>query len=461
MNDQSEIPAEIQIDDHTPLLAVWYQARGTMAEALAPVLAGLKTAWLLVFRAHPFFQSRLRDESALRHFWSPFDPFWRLLTAEPRFPLGAAQFLLFGIAALVILRQGLDVGEQAGVQAGLDAANAALAQSTVSAGERQALQQVIESGVQAGVQVANAQSVQEAIADTDAQLTGRSVQTAPSAPAQPAEASQTKRSLDELADVAVETGQDAATPPEVASLPGLDAATLAIIRASIEAGVRAGIEANAAVKRDGGLAQLLVNTALQALPESLRASIAELRALYVRHVQPFLDEVFVAATTQLLRRLVEVVLFAYLFSLLLNGRLKAAHSYIFWLYWEALTLVSTAGYLLAFRLFPDLLLRIHGLLSAGFELALSTALKAIVSISPTMSALNIGPDIAAFWTLETGLHTILWLYVAPALVLAKMIPGISVARALVVTLLCRVLLLILTALLIFGIVTLIASSGLV
>ena len=69
--------------------------------------------------------------SQLSDLWTPFDPFWRLLTAEPRFPLGAAQFLLFGIAALMILQQGLDVGEQAGVQAGLDAANAALAQTAV------------------------------------------------------------------------------------------------------------------------------------------------------------------------------------------------------------------------------------------------------------------------------------------------------------------------------------------
>ncbi|MCB9157564.1 MAG: hypothetical protein H6645_10650 [Caldilineaceae bacterium] len=86
-----------------------------------------------------------------------------------------------------------------------------------------------------------------------------------------------------MASTAIETGQEAATPAEVASLPGLDAATLKIIRDSIEAGVRAGIDANAAVKRDGGLVQLLVNTALHALPESSRASIAELRVLYVRH----------------------------------------------------------------------------------------------------------------------------------------------------------------------------------
>ncbi|MEZ4656692.1 MAG: hypothetical protein R2911_03900 [Caldilineaceae bacterium] len=34
-----------------PLLAVWYQARATIAEALVPVLAGLKTAWLLFGRS--------------------------------------------------------------------------------------------------------------------------------------------------------------------------------------------------------------------------------------------------------------------------------------------------------------------------------------------------------------------------------------------------------------------------
>ena len=62
MNQQSEIPEEFQIDDHTPLLAVWYQARATIAEALVPVLAGLKTAWLLAFAARPFFHSRLGDE---------------------------------------------------------------------------------------------------------------------------------------------------------------------------------------------------------------------------------------------------------------------------------------------------------------------------------------------------------------------------------------------------------------
>ncbi|MCB9148337.1 MAG: hypothetical protein H6641_06215 [Caldilineaceae bacterium] len=461
MTEHIEIPADMQVDDHMPLLAVWYQARATIAEALIPVLAGLKTAWLLAFRGLPFFQCRLNDERALRNLWSPFDPFWRLFTAEPRFPLGAAQFLLFGIAALVILQQGLDVGEQAGVQAGLDAANAALNQSAVSAEERQALQQVIASGVQAGVQVANAQSVQEAIAASDAQITEQAAQGGTLAPAQPDEAPSRPSSLDELASTAIETGQEAAAPAEVASLPGLDAATLKIIRDSIEAGVRAGIDANAAVKRDGGLVQLLVNTALRALPESSRASIAELRVLYVRHVQPFLDEVFVAAAAQLFRRLVAVVFFAYLFSLLLNGQLKAAHSYIFWLYWEALTLVSAAGYLLLFRLFPDLVLRLHDWLAMGFALVLNPALDAAVAISPTMSTLKIGPDIAAFWTLETGLHTVLWLYVAPALVLAKMLPQVNVARALIVTLLCRALLLFLTALLIFGVVTLIASSGLV
>ncbi|MEZ4656691.1 MAG: hypothetical protein R2911_03895 [Caldilineaceae bacterium] len=85
------------------------------------------------------------------------------------------------------------MGGQAGVQAAIDTANAALAQSAVSAEERQALQQVIESGVQAGVQVANAQAVQEAIADTDAQISERAAENL--APALPAEAPPTKRSL--------------------------------------------------------------------------------------------------------------------------------------------------------------------------------------------------------------------------------------------------------------------------
>lgn len=459
MNHQSEIPEVIKIDDHTPLLAVWYQARATIAEALVPILAGLKTAWLLAFRARLFFRSRLRDEAALRALWSPVDPFWRLLTAEPRFPLGSAQFLLFGIAAMVLLQQGLNVGEEAGVQAGLEAADAALAQAAVTAEERQALQQVIESGVQAGVQVADAQTVREAIADSDAQLTVQAAQDG--APAQPAAPEQPTSSLNELTEVAVETGTEVVAPQGVAGLPALDSATLEIIRDSIEDGVRAGIEANAAVKRDGGLAQLLVVTALRALPESSRASVAQLRALYVRHVQPLLDEVFVAALTQLLRRLAQVMLFAYLFSLLLGGQMSAAHSYIFWLYWEAMTLVSTAGYLLAFRLFPAWVLNLHALLTKGYEVALSALSDAIVAISPTMSALNIGADIAAFWTLETGLHTVLWLYVAPAFVLAKMVPGLSIARAVVITLVDRVLLLFLTALLILALVTLIAASGLV
>lgn len=84
-------------DDHTPLVAIWYQTREAIADLIIPVLAGLKTLWLLLAAPRVFFHAVFFRERPLAKLHSPLGPFWRTLTKEPQEPLKAAQFLLFGI----------------------------------------------------------------------------------------------------------------------------------------------------------------------------------------------------------------------------------------------------------------------------------------------------------------------------------------------------------------------------
>ncbi len=84
-------------DEHTPLLAMWYQMRAALADFAIPVLAGLKAVWLIAFTPTKFFRAYLARTHNLTTLRTPFDFFWRTLTPEERLPLDAAKFLLFAI----------------------------------------------------------------------------------------------------------------------------------------------------------------------------------------------------------------------------------------------------------------------------------------------------------------------------------------------------------------------------
>ncbi len=95
-------------DIHTPLLAMWYQARTALADLTIPVLAGLKVVWLILLTPLRFFRAYLlgtKDLAALR---TPIDILWRTLSPEERVPLDAAKFLLFGILTAALAGFGFD-----------------------------------------------------------------------------------------------------------------------------------------------------------------------------------------------------------------------------------------------------------------------------------------------------------------------------------------------------------------
>lgn len=95
-------------DTHTPLLAMWYQARSALADLTIPVLAGLKVVWLILLTPLRFFRAYLlgtKDLAALR---TPIDVLWRTLSPDERVPLDAAKFLLFGILTAALAGFGFD-----------------------------------------------------------------------------------------------------------------------------------------------------------------------------------------------------------------------------------------------------------------------------------------------------------------------------------------------------------------
>lgn len=95
-------------DTHTPLLAMWYQARTALADLTIPVLAGLKVVWLILLTPLRFFRAYMLGTKDLASLRTPFDVFWRTLTPEDRVPLDAAKFLLFGILTAALAGFGFD-----------------------------------------------------------------------------------------------------------------------------------------------------------------------------------------------------------------------------------------------------------------------------------------------------------------------------------------------------------------
>lgn len=92
----------LEDSEHTPLLAMWYQTRTALAELFIPLLAGLKTMWLLFIAPKRFFEVAFHRTRPLESLISPFDPLWRAMSAEERKPLDPAHFLLFGIFAAAL-----------------------------------------------------------------------------------------------------------------------------------------------------------------------------------------------------------------------------------------------------------------------------------------------------------------------------------------------------------------------
>lgn len=80
-----------------PMLALWFQIRSAIADIITPLLAGLKTVWLLMFTPFYFFNAYFFGERPLERLRSPFGPLWRTLSDQAQKPLDPAQFLLFGI----------------------------------------------------------------------------------------------------------------------------------------------------------------------------------------------------------------------------------------------------------------------------------------------------------------------------------------------------------------------------
>jgi hypothetical protein len=95
-------------EDHMPLVAMWFQIRTVIAELFVPLLAGMKTLWLLVFAPHAYFDAFFFKSRRLDRLHSPFGLIWRSLTNEAQMPLGPAQFLLFGIFTAALAGFGFD-----------------------------------------------------------------------------------------------------------------------------------------------------------------------------------------------------------------------------------------------------------------------------------------------------------------------------------------------------------------
>ena len=143
-------------------------------------------------------------------------------------------------------------------------------------------------------------------------------------------------------------------------------------------------------------------------------------------LQSFLDQAIIAAILELIINLFVTALFAYLFFLLVRRQMSATHSYIFWLYMRGLLFFTTA---------------------------VSSIFFSIVSLS-FLGLPEVAPDLL-FWLLESG-SRLLWLFLFPALILPRLIDGLTGRRVLVASLIGQVILASLNWLFLGGAVTVLA-----
>ncbi|MBP8002962.1 MAG: hypothetical protein KA314_11465 [Chloroflexi bacterium] len=108
MSRRREDPYRPDFVERSPFLLIWRQSREAIAEMLVPLLAGLKTVWLLLITPTNFFRTWFFERAAAARLHSPFGLLWRSLTSEPQLPLQPHQFLLFGIFTAALAGFGFD-----------------------------------------------------------------------------------------------------------------------------------------------------------------------------------------------------------------------------------------------------------------------------------------------------------------------------------------------------------------
>jgi len=443
----------------TPLVTMWQQSRGAIADAATPLLAGLKTLWLILLAPVKFFGAQLQGTTTSASLWTPFDPFWRALTAVARNPLEPAQLLLFGILTKVLVEQDLEAGTEAGVQAGIQAVEEAQASANLSVNlsveDADTVSTLIKDSIEAGIQLANVDQIRETISNAEVQIASQVPEQLSGA------ASSQLNSLQGLVESAVQRGADVVDVQAMLELPANELVQVnELIQTGIEAGVSAGVEINTAIDQSQGLLITAVGGALQSLPPALNQQIASMHQSYTRVIAPFMDQVLISALLDLVGHLLIVVLFAYLFRLLIGRAISAAQSYTFWLYLEALNIFSIAAYFAVLHFWPTPILRFQNGIASLFQSIFNTSLLTSLFASPAVSALDLAPDIAAFWFLESGVHTLFWLYILPAIVLPRIFPQLSTRRVLLTTIAGRIALLLLSVLILFALITGVASLGL-
>lgn len=450
---RSHAMAQQPADLHrSPIATMWGQVRSAIGEAVIPVLAGFKTLWLMLFAARNFFRASLLAERPPASLRTPFDLFWITVSNEPRRPLEPAQLLLFALLFHVLLQQELNVGMAIGAEA---AVNAALAEAgvTLSQVETAELARAVEAGVETGVQVAGVEQVAETLA------------TQPDEPEIQAAAQSLEFNtliqpdvIRDTVDAAVQSGVN--TAQDLVATGVLSARELqSVLESGVATGIQTTIELNEAWARSTNLLQLAVNATLNLLPPALLERVAVVQIYYEEFVAPLLDQALIGAIVDLIGYLLVAVIFATLFRLIIRRGISAPQSYAFWLYMQALALFSTAIFLLCFHLFPEIVITVQQGLAAGIERVLTV--PGVVNLLAVFGGGEqaLAADVIAFWLLESGLHTFLWLYVAPSLILPRIFPGMTAGRVFFSALLGRTLYFVLVGLAIVGIIAGIAAFG--
>lgn len=108
MSRRPQEPYRPDFVERSPFLLIWRQSREAIADLLVPLLAGLKTVWLLLIAPTNFFRTWFFDRAAAPRLFSPFALLWRTLSSSPQSPLEPHQFLLFGIFTAALAGFGFD-----------------------------------------------------------------------------------------------------------------------------------------------------------------------------------------------------------------------------------------------------------------------------------------------------------------------------------------------------------------
>lgn len=108
MSRRPQDPYRPDFVERSPFLLIWRQSREALSDIIVPLLAGLKTVWLLLITPTNFFRTWFFNRAAAARLHSPFGLLWRTLTSEAQLPLQPHQFLLFGIFTAALAGFGFD-----------------------------------------------------------------------------------------------------------------------------------------------------------------------------------------------------------------------------------------------------------------------------------------------------------------------------------------------------------------